>query len=246
MTTAQIIALARNQTGGTTTSQISDDQMLIYLNTVYQELFSEIAEKTDKKLTWQEWTADTVANQSEYTLPILNTWTEEPGLKRLLNIYIKYTSSDTYYTKLQVLDYEEFSASPDYLQQYEDWKATESGSGNERSYPYPLAVRADEYSIFLNPAPEEAVTGWLKIQWIYTPLDLTTTSIESDIKLPREFHDLLAVWMEQYVWGYRQLDSKRNIAMNRYMVLKQNILSQMNNVEENASRDALPDLAYLE
>jgi len=78
MTTAQIISLVRNQTGGTTTSQISDAQMLIYLNTVYQELFSEIAEKTDKKLTWQEWKADTVSGQSEYTLPVINTGTETP------------------------------------------------------------------------------------------------------------------------------------------------------------------------
>jgi len=52
--------------------------MLIYLNKVYQELFSEIAEKTDKKLTWQEWKADIVAGQSEYTLPILDTGTSEP------------------------------------------------------------------------------------------------------------------------------------------------------------------------
>ena len=45
--------------------------MLIYLNIVYKDIFSDILE-TDKKLTRQQRTADTVAGQSEYTLPTQN------------------------------------------------------------------------------------------------------------------------------------------------------------------------------
>jgi hypothetical protein len=51
--------------------------MLIYLNIVYQEMMSEIAQ-TDKKLTWQQWIVNTVAGQSEYTLPILDTVKPKP------------------------------------------------------------------------------------------------------------------------------------------------------------------------
>ena len=125
MTVAEIISLARNQTGGTTISQISDAQMLIYLNIVYQDIFSAIAE-TDKKQTRQQRTADTVAGQSEYTLPIENDTGTEPGLKRLLNLYIKYKSEDTYYRKLRILDYEDFQASSDVLEEYETRKTQSS------------------------------------------------------------------------------------------------------------------------
>lgn len=245
MNAANIISLARNQTWGTTTSQISDAQMLIYLNIVYQELFAEIAE-TDKKLTWQEWTWDLVADQTEYTLPAMDSISAKPWLKRLINIYIKYKSTDDYYTKARVIDYEAFSASNDYLKEYKAFKATENGTGTNRSYPYPFVMRWDASSIFLNPTPNESVTNWLKIQWIYQPLDLTLSSSESDIKLQREYHDLLALGMEQFIRWYRQIDSKRNIAMNRYAVAKQNMLSQQHNVPESASRDSLPDLTYYE
>jgi len=59
---------------------------------------------------------------------------------------------------MKVLDYEEFSSSPDYLKEYEAYKATESGSGDQRSYPYPFAVRLDEKSIFIHPTPNSNVT----------------------------------------------------------------------------------------
>ena len=246
MTASQLISLARNQTWWTTTDQISDAQMLIYLNIVYQEMMSEIAQ-TDKKLTWQQWIVNTVAGQSEYTLPILDTDTSAPWLKRLINIYTKYNKGDDYYTKVRVIDYESFAASSDYLKEYNDYKATENWDGREiNPFPYPFVVRADEYSVFLNPAPENSVTNWLKIQWIYTPLDLEIAWTEDDIKLQREFHDLLALWMEKYIRWYRQLDNKRNIAINRYMIAKENMMEQQHNVVEVAMRDSLPNLNQYE
>lgn len=245
MTVSQIISLVRNQTWWTTTAQVSDDQMLIYLNIVYQELMSDVAE-TDKKLTWEQWIVDTVAWQSEYTLPILNTAESKPWLKRLVNVYTKYKDSDIFYTKVKAIDYESFQASSDYLKDYTDYKATSSGNWKINPFPYPFLVRADEFSFFMNPAPENSVTNWLKIQWIYTPLDLTIWWEETDIKLQREYHNILALWMEQYVWGYRQLDNKRNIAINRYMIAKANMLEQQYNMTEIALRDTLPNLDMYE
>lgn len=245
MNVANIISLTRDQTGWTTTSQISDAQMLIYLNTVYHEIFSDIAE-TDKKLAWQQWTAPTVAGQHEYTFPKLNTSTSKPGMKRMINVYIKYKSTDDNYTKIKSMDYETFAASSDYLAEYENYKASGDGTGLWNIFPYPFMVRADEFSFFLNPVTNESVSDWLKIQWLYTPLDLTLTDSETDIKLQREYHNLIALWMEQYVWGYRQIDSKRNIAMNRFAVMKQNMIRQQHNMPEGASHDSLPSLSHFE
>jgi len=244
MDVAWIISLARNQTWGTTTTQISDAQMLIYLNIVYQEIFADIAE-TDKKLVWQQWTAPTVAWQHEYTFPKLNTSTSKPWMKRMINVYIKYKSTDDNYTKLKSIDYETFAASSDYLAEYKAYKATDNASwssGTSTTFPYPFMVRSDAFSFFLNPVTNESVSNGLKIQGLYTPLDLWLSDSETDIKLQREYHNLLALWMEQYIRWYRQLDSKRNIASNRYMVTKVNMLRQQHNIPEWASRDSLPNL----
>lgn len=237
MTTAQIIALTRNQTWGTTTSQISDIQMLIYLNEIYKDIFSSILE-TDKKLTWNERQADTVAWQSEYTLPVLNTLTSAPWLKRLITMYIKYKSTDENYIKLWVRDFEWFEESLwDLRDDYEDKQSLVQN----KQYPFPFIVRADEVSFFVNPEPIESVTNGLKIQWTYFPLDLTLLSESTDIKLQREYHNLISLWMEQYIYWFRQLDNKRNIAMNRYNISKQNMLSQQTNITEDARQDKLPE-----
>lgn len=244
MNVSEIISLARAQTGNTKTTQITDEQMLIYLNIVYDDIFSSIAE-TDKKLVWQQWTADTVAGQTEYTLPKENAASDFPWLKRLINVYIKYDSTEENYTKLRSLDYEDFALSNDKLAEYDDWKASWPDSWVNRAFPYPFLVRADDYSFFINPTPQESVVWGLKIQGTYTPLHLELSSQESDIKLQREYHDLIALGMEQYIWWQRQIDSKRNIAINRYIVLKQNMIKQQTNMPENAKRGTLPNLSYL-
>jgi len=56
-----------------------------------------------------------------------------------------------------VLDYEIFSQSDDYLSEYDENKLSDPSTGY-RKYPYPFAVRADIRSIFINPAPNEAIT----------------------------------------------------------------------------------------
>jgi hypothetical protein len=52
--------------------------------------------------------------------------------------------------------------------------------------------------------------------------------------------------MEKYIRGYRQLDNKRNIAINRYMIAKENMMEQQHNVVEVAMRDSLPNLNQYE
>lgn len=52
--------------------------------------------------------------------------------------------------------------------------------------------------------------------------------------------------MEKYVWGYRQIDSKRNIAINRYEVSKRNMIRQQTSIIENAKRGVLPNLQSYE
>jgi hypothetical protein len=63
--------------------------MLADLNIVYKEIFSRLATKS-KKYTRQTYKTTTVANQSEYQIPRPSV--TETGIKRVLNIQIKYSS----------------------------------------------------------------------------------------------------------------------------------------------------------
>ena len=111
-------------------------------------------------------------------------------------MYIKYSASDENFTRLRAFDYEDFAKSVDYLREQDP----DNINTADRDYPYPFIVRADEISFFVNPTPDESVTDGLKITGTYFPLDLSSDSTESDIKLQREFHELISLGMEKYVY----------------------------------------------
>jgi hypothetical protein len=47
--------------------QVPDATALIWLNRTYRDLINDIRQKVNEDYFYQEWTADTVANQREYT-----------------------------------------------------------------------------------------------------------------------------------------------------------------------------------
>jgi hypothetical protein len=88
MDVSAIIAKSRIQTN-TSAGQKSDALMLQDLNIVYKEIFSRLAVKS-KKYTWQTYRVNSVANQNEYTIP--SPTVSDTGIKRLLNVNVKYGS----------------------------------------------------------------------------------------------------------------------------------------------------------
>ena len=89
MDVSAIISKSRIQTN-TSAGQKTDAEMLVDLNTVYKEIFSRLAVKS-KKYTWQPYRTNSVANQNEYTIP--SPTVTDTGLKRVLNVNIKYSSA---------------------------------------------------------------------------------------------------------------------------------------------------------
>lgn len=67
MTVDQIITLVRDQTG-TSTTNIADAKMIDYVNFSYHDIESRIVDEVMDDYFWERFTADTVSDQSEYTL----------------------------------------------------------------------------------------------------------------------------------------------------------------------------------
>jgi hypothetical protein len=57
------------------TSQYSDANALIDLNSLKNEFWSKISSRK-KKLNWQQWKSNSIALQSEYTLAEITSTTE--------------------------------------------------------------------------------------------------------------------------------------------------------------------------
>lgn len=192
MDSAVIISKSRVQTS-TSTGQKSDALMLADLNTVYKDIFSRLAVKS-KKYTWQTYTTNMVVWQNEYNIP--KPTVSETGIKRLLNIQVKYSSTwDHIPCKMYDTSVAVDSEASDYLNPY-------------------CIVR--DGSIFLYPAPTEAVVWWIIVDWQYLPLDMTLATTSANIKLPVEYHDVLLYWLNMWNFGDKQLVDKMSVQKQLY------------------------------
>lgn len=194
MDVSTIIDTSRRQTA-TSIWQIDNDKYLELLNTVYKELFSKLS-VASKKYTWQSYTTDIVATQTEYILPTHSD--SQTGIKLLLDVFYKWE-------KINIFDSN---------RKYSD-------DLHNGLTPY-WVVR--DWSIFIYPTPEENVSWWLRIEWKYIPLDLLLTDTEDNIKLPVEYHNILVKWLNAAAFGEKQIYDKQQLWEWYYNIDIQNMI----------------------
>lgn len=191
MDVSTIINLSRKQTN-TPAWQIADADYLTYLNITYKDIFSRLAVNA-KKYTWQSYTTDVVAWQSEYIIPQpsnTQTW-----LKLILDCFYIHEWKDK---RIPIYD---ASINTDY-------------HINKNDEPY-WVMR--DGSIFIYPTPTTSITGGLRLEWKYIPLDLALTDTESDIKLASEYHNILVKWLNSLVFGEKQVFDKQQLWESYYL-----------------------------
>ncbi len=216
MDVSTIISLSRKQTS-TTTWQISDNDYLTYLNIVYKDIFSRLS-TASKKYTWQTYTTDVVADQTEYTIPapVSNqTW-----LKLVLDVFYKGD-------KISIFD--------------SDIRDAE----NEKEYRKPYGILRD-WSIFIYPTPKENIEWWLRMEWKYIPLDLELTDTDTYIKLPAEYHNVIVKWLNGLIFGEKQVFDKQQLRENYYLTAVQQIMTEWSFENESAYHVEDADLSFLE
>lgn len=175
MTPAQIIAQARI-ISWTDSSQFTDANALIALNTIKDEFWSAILTSVPlENYNWQRWTVEnTVAGQSEYTIPTIAYNTA--GTKIVTGIGINYNGEVyPWTTTLKYLKPREVAM--DGLQY--DWEYYV----NTQSEDDPIYCVADN-SIFIAPAPKTNVTGGFKVQGIRKIPDYTLSTTEAEMMIP--------------------------------------------------------------
>lgn len=144
----------------------------------YQELVDEIVSVTKWDYFWDKWVTDTVIWQSEYIAEKLGITPDDLDIKKINKVFIKYTSSQTDFTRVTYQN-------PWVLEHHPDYYKTNQPAIDPFFY-------IQDNSIFLFPAPTEVVIGGLELFVIHKPAEITTSSTESDIEIPTQFHKLIS------------------------------------------------------
>lgn len=150
----------------------------IDLDLRYQELVDEIVSVTKWDYFWDKWVTDTVIWQSEYVAEKLGIAPDDLDIKKINKVFIKYTSTQTEFTRVVYQN-------PWVLSEHPDYYATQQAN----SIPF---FYIQDNSIFIFPAPTEAVTWGLELFVIHKPKEITTSSTEDDIEIPTQFHKLIS------------------------------------------------------
>jgi hypothetical protein len=220
MDVATIINLSRKQTS-TTAWQIADADYLTYLNIIYKDIFSRLSVNA-KKYTWQTYTTDVVAWQSEYVIPQpsnTQTW-----LKLILDCFYTHEGKDK---RIPIYD---ASINTDY-------------EINKNDQPY-WVIR--DGSIFLYPTPTTSEANWLRLEWKYIPLDLALTDESDDIKLAPEYHNILVKGLNSLVFGEKQVFDKQQLWESYYLQAIQQMQTEWCFDNESGYQVIDPYLWFLE
>lgn len=211
MTTQEIVNRAR-RLWGVSSWQYSDANAIEDLNVIYHDLENDIVTKIREDYFWDFFITDTVVWQSEYTLPqwIWEWWTE---LEKWDWVFVDYWD---WFVKARRLSQNWLEKDDSY---YKDYQSTTD----------PFYYIKDE-SLFVFPSPKEAVTWWLKMEWIKWLSDLTISSTEADVfnwKIPVKFHPVIALWMLEYIYQSRWMINEASNSMNIYALKKSEIIRQL-------------------
>ena len=228
MQVSDIYSLARTLTYSDT-SNMPDADAQKYLRLTYRDLINAIKAQVNEDFFYNEWTADTVASQREYTLPARTGSVD--GCNKLLGVSVKYLAAATEFTKCEERSFSN-------VQGDMAWFST------NQPKDAPFYVISDN-SVFLYPSPSTSVTGGLKLYGIADPIDVSTAGAESTVKIPLEFHETLSHGIAYWYFVANGKPDKTQEAFQRYEMAKRTMVSTLSDRTVSPKDSQLPDLSNL-
>lgn len=233
MTVDKLISLARTLTH-TNSSQVTGIQALEFINIIYHKVAWAIISRVDEDFFWDTFTADTVANQNEYVMPLASATVA--WMDKINRVEVKWASTDTYTTIV-------WADTLDSYKQRSDAKLQTDISTQDAWFDL------RDGSLFLYPKPTNSITGGIKINWIVTLIDLLTGWAENTI-FPnnsdlRDYHDVLAIWMKQYIFSLQGLSSEKNDSIQEFQLKLDELISHLKNRSLSSVERPLPNATSL-
>lgn len=234
MTVDNLITFIRDQSS-TVASNVDATEIVRYLNIAYHNVENAISDRVDEDYFWDIFTADTVADQNEYTLPVHDATTQ--GIKKINRVEIKRDSTDDYHSLIRSDTIANYNTN----KQYSDWYL-QAQVGSGRGF-----WEFRDGSIFVYPVPENAVTDGLKIHAIKNLIDLVSGGAESTI-FPRhselrQYHYIVWLWAIPYVISHRYESDPNMVvsAENRYRAELEKMIDELNSKSNDSQTVVLPN-----
>ena len=188
---------------------------IVALNIVYDEVNNQIVENVREDYFWDVFKVTTVDSQVEYNISTAwITWDGVPdtpvNLKKVNKVFVKYDSSDTYYTPVEYI-------APETLTEDFDKYADSQSKSNPFYY-------VQDRSIFVYPKPSPWVIAWLKMNAIYTPPAVLLASPETWLALQKDKHYIYSLWMEEQIY---KSQGKLNEASNARAIFNRELTKLM-------------------
>ena len=200
--------------------QISDNTVLRYFNDIYHELENSIVSWLREYYFRGDLSLQSlVASQNDYDLPIGTSdsnpsWVDE--LKKIFAVYVKYSNAvDADYYKAQQVDHVNL---PKDLPFY--W------ANQPPTIPIYI-LKWNAIQIF--PTPSVAVSNWLKIDYARSDKDRLTSTTESELTIPWQYHKVIVAWCVYRIFWWRGMINEKNDAYNFYLSEKKRLMKDLAN-----------------
>lgn len=216
-TPSQAIANVRTRTHSNTQSY-SDAIGITHYNWSYQDVTWDI-QLLDEEYFFDYGLGDTVIDQVEYQVKQIVSptyWTVD--VSQIKNVFVKYKADQTYFTPVREVHKESLEYGTDYY-------------ATRQSTTDPFFYIQDD-SIWLFPAPQEAVTGGLKVECIIQPPDLLTSDTIDKVFVPKRIQRIIEEWMMPYAYEYLGKENMIVWAVNMYDKRKKEALAHIKNRDD--------------
>lgn len=176
-------------------SQINVDVAVLWYQRWLQIFEKELLDYASWKLNTADRVQNITANQNEYTLPLWVTNVED--FYSIINLQVAYKTNKNgipIYHQCEAINIGDYNTLPAWTEHpwYQVWAPIVKNVISKRSPKY-CFVNKNTIKIF--PTPTENVTAGLRMIYNYMPKEVSKTTDESTLNLPRYFFDAIEDYM---------------------------------------------------
>lgn len=222
MNVQEIFTLARSITA-TDTSSFPDTDLIKSLNVEYAWIRGVISSRMTNFVDYQEWYNDLTSGQSVYPLPTRTS--TDAWCSRVISVSVKVG--------------DKFYAIPEQSQSNLSWDLNSYADSKEWFY----LLRGN--SINLYPTPTETVVGGLYLYGEANAVELSVSSVETDIKIPVNYQSILVHGLASWIFMQRRLPNDALSQMQIRDKIKENMIAEYSPMNKEPLEMQVPNLSNL-